>query len=257
MQPSRSLKACLLCALVAVSPVVRPGSVRAVAAQRSVADRDDAVVLVLPTRRTPTAPPAAPPALPPGAERVAPVTLETLIRRQPAAGRVQTLRQTITRTSDRVHVAASDGREWLFERNVRDPRRVFGSLIEHASRAIVVYDESDLRNMLGLRGWANVLALGFDLDLLSGLEPTTQMRTISGIRFARYATERKDAVIPEVWWSVDQIFPSGFVTADGSGSTRFSVERVRVGVDAGVLRAPISRFPTYHVFDLADWLERH
>ena len=102
-----------------------------------------------------------------------------------------------------------------------------------------------------------MLTLGFDPALLTGLEPTGEARTTGGIRFVRYATDRSDAATGEVWWSADLIFAGEFVTADGNGSTRFSVERVRVGVDAAVLRAPTSRFPTYHVFELADWLERH
>jgi hypothetical protein len=50
---------------------------------------------------------------------------------------------------------------------------------------------------------------------------------------------------------------SGFVIADTNGSTRFSIERIRSGIDADRFRSPIERFPTYRIFDLTEWLERH
>lgn len=257
MHRSLSRRANLCRALIVLLLSSWPGSARMSAAQQSATSGDEAVVLVLPARREADAPPAGPPDLPPGAERVTPVTVEALIRRQPPGGEARTVRQTITRAADRVHVAASGGREWLFERNVRDPRRVFGWAIDHASRVIVVYDESDLRTALGLRGWASVLTMGFDLESLAGLKRSGQSRSIEGIAFAHYASDREDAAIREVWWSDDQIFPCEFVTADGTGSIRFTVESVRVGVDATLLQAPPSRFPTYRVYELADWLERH
>jgi hypothetical protein len=167
------------------------------------------------------------------------------------------MRQTIHRTADRVHVKSSGGWEWLFERNVRDPRRLFGWAIDHASRIIVVYDESDLRTALGLRGWASALAMGFDPQSLAALRASGRTRSLEGIVFAHHAADREGAAIREVWWSADQIFPCELITADAAGSTRFTVESLRVGVDAAVLQAPPSRFPSYRVFELADWLERH
>jgi hypothetical protein len=253
MHPSLSRTAYLWCALIVLLLSSWPGS----AGQQSDTSGDEAVVLFLPARREADPPPAGPPELPPGAEQVTPVTVEGLIRRQPLEGGAQTVRQTITRSADRVHVAASAGREWLFERNVRDPRRVFGWAIDHASRVIVVYDESDLRTVLGLHGWASVFTMGFDLESLAGLKRSGQSRTIEGIAFTHYAADRENAAIREVWWSDDQIFPCEFVTADAAGSTRFTVESVRVGVDATLLQAPPSRFPTYRIFELAEWLERH
>ena len=52
----------------------------------------------------------------------------------------------------------SGQREWLFERNRIDTRRVTASVVEHAEKTIVLYGESDVRNLLGLNGWAEVLA---------------------------------------------------------------------------------------------------
>ena len=124
-------------------------------------------MLAIPTRRTPDAPPGPPPNLPEGAEGIAPLTIQAIVRRHTTSGASETLRQTISRTADRIHLAADNGREWLFERNPRDPRRVSAALIEHASQAIVRYEESDLRMTLGIRGWADVLALGVESELLT------------------------------------------------------------------------------------------
>ena len=106
----------------------------------------------LPARRAPEAPLSVLPALPAGADQIAPMTLELVVK---------TRRQTITRTADRIHVRGQ-GNEWLFVRNVRDSRRVSGTLVDHAARAIVFHDESDLRSMLGMNGWADALNLGFE-----------------------------------------------------------------------------------------------
>ena len=252
---SRTAQLCLALIVLLLSPL--PGTARVSAAQQFATSGDEAVVPFLPNRREADAPPAGPPDLPPGADRVTPVTVEVMIRRQPSEGEARTVRQTINRAADRIHVASSAGGEWLFERNVRDPRRLFGWAIDHASRVIVVYDESDLRTALGLRGWISVLTLGFDLESLADLKASGQTRSMEGIAFAHYAADREDGAIREVWWSDGQILSCEFVTADSDGSTRFTVESVRIGVDTALLQAPPTRFPAYRVFELADWLERH
>jgi hypothetical protein len=216
---------------------------------------EGAVPLVIPTRRSPASTPAGPAALPAAAEHVTPLTLQTQVRRQ-AGKRVETVRQTVTRTADRIHVASSDGREWLFERNTRDSRRAFGTLIDHANRALVFYDESDLRNMLGIRGWAQVLSLGLDHELLQGLEPGAASRAIGNVKVIRHATDRKDVELQEVWWSENHFLPGAFTSRQAAASLRFSVERVRSGVDAALLRPAAERFPKYRQVDLAEWLER-
>jgi hypothetical protein len=235
----------------------RPGADLVSAAQHVAASGDEALALFPPARREADAPPEGPPDLPPGAERVTPVTVQAVIHRQLFTGEARTLRQTVHRTVDRVYVESSAGREWLFERNVRDPRRVFGWAIDHTARVIVVYDESDLRAALGLRGWFGVFTMGFDPGSLADMKASGRTRSLERIAFAHYTAGREDAALREVWWSDDQILPSEFVTADASGSTRFSLESVRIGVDAALLEAPPTRFPTYRVFELADWLERH
>jgi hypothetical protein len=109
-------------------------------------------------------PVALPEAPPPGADAVASETLDVMTRIQPIEGDALTLTETITRTVDRIHLS-SEGREWLFVRNVRDRRRVSGTLVDHAARAIVFYSESDLRNVVGVNGWADTLKLGFEPGL--------------------------------------------------------------------------------------------
>ena len=113
-----------------------------------------------PKRRAVIAPPAPLTDLPPDADRIAPQRLEIVRRIHAAAGGPEPRRETITRTVDRIHLS-SGGREWLFQRNVRDPRRVSGTLVDHAARAVVFHDESDLRNRIGMNGWADALSLGF------------------------------------------------------------------------------------------------
>jgi hypothetical protein len=208
-------------------------------------------------RRAPEARPAPSSLLPPGAERVAPLKLDVLIRRQASPGRAERWHQTIHRTADRIYVAEPGRREWLFERNVRDVRRVSGSLIDHGSRTIIVYEESDLRNAFGIAGWAKVLALGIDPGWLSEFVTTEEARIVGGIHAVRYTPVDRRRNATEVWWSADEVLPVAFTIADGTGVTRFSIERVDAGVDATLLRSPASRFPTYAVVQFADWLERH
>ena len=240
--------------VLAASSVGVRGS--AFALQQTGANGETPVALVLPTRRAADAPPAPPPALPQTAH-VTPLTLDVVIQLQGTAGRQSTFRRRVSRTIDRVHVAERDGREWLFERNVVDPRRVSGRFVNHAERVIVVYDESALRSTQGIRGWTDVLTLGFDPDLLKQLRPDTQARTIGGNRFVHYGTRDNGTAVREVWWNAAQVLPSDLVTARGVESVRLRVDDVRSGVDAALLQPPSKRFPTYRVIEFADYLERH
>lgn len=141
------------------------------AAGPQAAERDDRIRT--PERRAVIVPVSALEELPPGADLVASQTLHVVTRVQPIEGDAETVRETITRTVDRIHLSSA-GREWLFVRNVRDPRRVSGTLIDHAARAVIFYDESDLRNVVGLNGWADALRLGS--------EPGLQVeRTVGGV----------------------------------------------------------------------------
>jgi hypothetical protein len=127
-------------------------------------------VLTEPKRRAPDTPPAPPPSLPADAHTITPTTFDIVVRRGPATTDRRAARHTISRTADRIHVRGHDGREWLFERNPIDPRRVSATLVEHAAKVLVLYEETDLRMMLGIRGWADVLALGVDRQAFA-IEP--------------------------------------------------------------------------------------
>jgi hypothetical protein len=207
-------------------------------------------------RRAPDGRPASPPPLFPEAARVAPLTLHVRLQRQ-AAGRSESWRQTIHRTADRIHVAGTGRREWIFERNIRDARRVSGALIDHDTRTIVVYEESDLRNAFGIAGWASVLALGIDPGWFASLAPTEEKRIVKGIPVVRYTPVDRRGNPSEVWWAAGEGLPVAFKIADGPVVTRLSVEQVKAGVDAVLLQSPASRFPHYVVVQFADWLERH
>jgi hypothetical protein len=56
-------------------------------------------------------------------------------------------------------VVTTKNREWLFQRNSVDSRRVSATITEHPEKAVVEYAESDVRNLLGINGWAEVLKL--------------------------------------------------------------------------------------------------
>jgi len=217
----------------------------------------DGWVLTVPTRRAPDTPPAGPPALPAGAESITPATIDIVLSRDGKTRQSPSFRQTVSRTVDRIHLAGTDGREWLFERNPVDRRRVSATLVEHSSKAIVLYEETDLRMALGIRGWVDVLALGFDTELLSRCRRTDEIQTVAGIRFSRYASVDKGCSVDDVSWNEEQALPGRFVMKGESGVTRFEVARGKPGADASLLRPAIPRFPTYRVFDLADWLEKH
>ena len=213
-------------------------------------------VLVLPKRRGSEARSELPPPLPPLTD-VTPLTLDVTIEVQEATGHGSIFRRRVSRANDRVHVAEGDGREWLFERNSRDSRRVSGLFVDHGRHVIVVYDESDLRNTQGIRGWTDVLTLGFDPELLKRLQAGTTVRRIDGQPFVRYTALHDDVPVQEVWWSAAQALPTDVLTTGGGGSVRLRIEHARRGVDSTILQAPPTRFPTYRVIDFADYLERH
>lgn len=218
-----------------------------VSSQRSPAG--DLAVPVAPVRRPAAdAPVAPPPPLPAAADRVPSLTLQTRVRKH-AGGRVHEVQQTITRTADRIHVSARGGGEWLFERNPRDPRRVSGHFIDHAAKTIVYYSDSDLRNVLGIPGWAHVLTLGFDHQTLASLEPSTGVRVVGPLSFTGHVA-RGGGRRAEVWWNTEAALPAEVSMAEGT--SRLVVEQVTATVDARLLQPPGVRYPAYRQVELAD-----
>lgn len=213
-----------------------------------------AEVIATPTRRVPDAVPPAAPALPAVADTIAPVTLVIGLRQDRPAGLPK--RQTVMRTVDRIHVKADAHREWLFERNPIDPRRVTAALIDHDSQTIVLHDETDLRMTRQIRGWADALMLGFDEQHLGRYAATVESRTVGVLQFVRYE-ESGERAVGHVWWNHEQAIASDFAITDAVGRTHVSVESAVAGVDQTLLLPAPHRFPTYRVLDLADWLEKH
>lgn len=213
-------------------------------------------MLVRPTRRAPDAPPFPPPELPAAARHIQPMTLEAVVRQKLPAGGSRSTRQTITRTAERIHLRAEKAREWLFERNPLDPKRVSAWLVDHKSRVVVVYEESELRNTMGINGWADVLTLGVDASRFAELTLTSERRTRGGIRFSRYVSKTGHSQPSEIWWNAEQALPQAIVS-NGKGGASLVVDKISSVVDTTVLRSPAVRFPSYVVIDLADWLERH
>jgi hypothetical protein len=217
----------------------------------------DGWVLTIPNRKLAGGPPVSPPRLPASADSISPATIDIVVTRGATAGRSSELRQTVSRTASRIHLAGAERREWLFERNPVDSRRVSATLIEHRAEALVLYGETDLRIALGIRGWADVVALGFDSTILSSYQRTAMTRMIGTVQFARYAAAGKRDPATDVWWSESHALPGQFATTERGTVTRIAVERLRPGVDDSVLRQPPARFPKYRVVDYADWLEKH
>lgn len=216
--------------------------------------------IVVPERRPAVGPPPSPPELPESARHLTPLTLGVEIRREVPGRPPTTTRQVVTRTIDRVHLALDGDREWLFVRNPVDNRRVDGLLVLHARRTIISYDESAVRNQLGLRGWVDVLTLGLDRTALSRLGARAEVRERNGLHFVRYQPDpgtpsgARDG-LEEVWWCEDQALPLEFRTVAGETRTAVWLDRISSALDESLLRRPTERFPDYAEVELAEWLE--
>lgn len=204
---------------------------------------------VRPERRV--APPApVAPVLPPELAEVPDHTLTVTLEMEGDARAAARRTRVVSRTTDRVHVAESRDVEWLFRRNPIDRARVSGVLVEHREQRLVVYDESDLRNLLGIEGWAGVVSLGFDYRALNRAPATLRERQVGAIRFVRH--EAPDAFF---WWSAEAKLATDFTQRQGPRALRVSIEAATPAVDDALLQDPVVRFPAYEVLDVADWLE--
>ena len=146
--------------------------------------------------------------------------------------------------------------EWLFEQNPVDPRRVSAWLIDHDTHVIVLHEESDVRNALGLNGWANVLTLrirfrGAGRPQVDGEVSRHRRQPLPALA----APDTKPG-IADAWWNEELLLAGAFVLRDPA-RTRVTIETLRPGVDAQLLRAPALRFKSYKVVDRAEWLEGH
>jgi hypothetical protein len=200
--------------------------------------------------------PAGPPDLPAEALGIRPLTVE--VRGLWPDGTDATVYH-VTRTADRVHVRAGPTREWFYARNPVDPRRVSGVMVDTAQRVLVSYEESELRNVVGIRGWLDVITLGVDLAALEGMDATQESRVVDRVAFTRFTARGQNDAISDVWWSQSHLLPLQVVSrgTNGTPAVRLSVVAIRDAVDEALLQAPAVRFPGYREIGYADWLEKH
>ena len=216
---------------------------------------------VLPSRTSSSAPAAvAPPSVPEGADVLPALTFSvTTTWVGPLAGGRSV--QRVTRTTDRIHIMLEGtGKEWLFERNPLDRRRVSGYLVDHQSRRILAHQEADLRVEHRLRGWADALIMRFDPVELPRLRRTSQREVVLGATFTRHvAQDRAREGVLEVWWSEALLLPLR-LTARERGvvvtTAVDEVEEVEHAQTQPVLADPRMRFPDYETLDVSDSHER-
>jgi hypothetical protein len=208
------------------------------------------------SRRPP--PPAAPPELPARASELPPATFEWVVVWEGPDGARGSTTQSVVRTAERMLMVADGGAsEWLFERNPVDTRRVSGYLVDHDRRRVLLHDDSDLRNRLGLRGWSDVLTLGFDPGALADLRATGEVRSAGGLAFERYVGPQPEAPgVVEVWWSDRLLAPLLLKVSDGGVLRTSRLERLDAHVQAAALADPRQRFPRYELLDVADAHDR-
>lgn len=211
---------------------------------------------VRPERKgSPRAAPASPPPLPDRAAGVQPLALEVEVRRTPARGRSAVVRQRVVRAADRLHVQAGS-REWWFRQNPLDPRRVSALLVDHASRTIILHEESEVRNMLGIAGWADLLMMGVEPAAVAPATATRRTQTLSGVVFRQHA-QPVDGGVNEVWWNKEYLLAWRVVTQHQGSTTTVTVMTLQQAAGDERLRSPADRFPDYKLIDLAEWLEGH
>ncbi len=183
------------------------------------------------------------------------MTLDVVVRHEGGGQPSSPLAQTVTRTAKRVHVQQSSDREFLYVQNPNDPARVSGWVVLHDEKVIVRYDESELRNWQGVRGWLDVLTLGVDLSTVSGPPVPLAIKDVEGLTFVRHDRPRARGEADEIWWCQNQLLPLEVVRRLPEGSTIVTVARIRPQVATELLDSPEIRFPNYRSVDLAEWLE--
>lgn len=191
------------------------------------------------------------PELAPSSSQLPSLTLELDTKRGPASAR-----RTITRTATLTHVEQHGAEsEWLFTRNPIDGRRVSALRIDHHHRTIIEYSESELRNADIVRGWADVVYLGVDLQALARMSPTGRRETLSGFQFEEYTPASGSDEASSVWWSHAAGAPLRIL--DAHAQQEVSLRALRTSVDSSLLEQPSRRFPDYSVMDVADFREKH
>lgn len=209
--------------------------------------------------RTSIAPPAIPepPSLPEGADLLPPIRFTATTTWSGPQGR-RTTSQQVTRTVDRIHLLLlGTDKEWLFERNPIDRRRVSGYLIDHGARQILMHQESDLRNEQQLRGWADALMMRFDPSVLARLRRTGQQDSAFGAASTRYvaADITADGVV-EVWWSDALLLPLRLQVRQRDVLVTSVLSQLETPASQTLLADPRGRLTGYEVLEVADSRER-
>jgi hypothetical protein len=134
------------------------------------------------------------------------------------------------------------------------PERASGYLINHQTREIHVHHESDLRNSLRLRGWADVVMMRFDPQWLEALEDTGELRHEGGATFHRYRSAATTTTgLIEAWWSPELLLPLEQTSREtGPVTIRARILKLSRAVDASLLADPSARFPDYEQRDAVD-----
>jgi hypothetical protein len=213
--------------------------------------------VILPERRSDDgAKPALPPELPRGCEAPPAVAVEVSVGTPNAVA----MTKFITRAAHRAHVKLGtqpEAPEWLFVQNQVDPRRVSGSLIDHSKRAILEHDDTALRNSGISRGWADVVGLGVDPQLLASLTAAPTQHELGGFSFQERRASTAASALREVWWNEQLCLPLRVVAGTSERLVTTNVVKLDLKTNEELLRDPRQRFPSYQVVDAIDWLEQH
>lgn len=242
--------------LAALSTALGMALVAVVMTQRSSAGAIATVVPAEPASRSGAAPPATVdiPPVPSAARALDPLTCLVDSRWERPGHPVERTTQRVTRMPDRVRLELDGGKkEWLFERNAVDPARASAWLVEHEARRIVAYDDSALRNVLQIRGWADVLMMRFDPRALATLQRAGDAKERFGGTFVHYtAADPAAPGVIEAWWSEALLLPLEWRVREDQTVMTSTVSAVERVVDVATLADPRRRFPTYDVLDEAD-----
>jgi hypothetical protein len=236
--------------------VLMVAGVAVVGTHRSMADTGAAGEAIHLPERTATPVPQSgePRPAPAAADALAPLTITLATVWEGPRGQRHETTQVVMRTTDRVRLVLDGVRkEWLFQRNAVEPARVSGYLVDHTSRQILVHDESELRTGQGLRGWADVLMMRFDPQILSTLQATGKRNRVDGDTFTQYiAADRQRRGVVEVWWSDALLLAQRLVVREADYVTTSTITRIDRAIERSTLADPRGRFPDYEIIDPGD-----
>jgi hypothetical protein len=187
---------------------------------------------------------------------IEPVTLTIETRLKNKSHSIKSIRK-VTRSANRIHLNnLSQGHQWFFIQNQKDPRRFFGQLVDVNEKVILEYHESDLADAGIGHGWSDIVGMGVPLATIQQMQPTNQTEEKFGITFQKYISlsneeQTQERVPSEIWWSERHFLPLRITSHDGS----FLQEIVSINtkIDVSLLEDPRERYLAYVSIDKADW----